>query len=255
MMSDQSKNEALKTTCTECNSSFQLNLSQLLAADGRVRCSQCHEIFDANICLIRNHKSGEEHSIQTTQQTELDIYDELAEDAQAVSLTDAMHGNDSNSTSTNMANMYWPIGILLLIAIGLVQWIYYDRLQLIKNPDKQSIVLTLCSIIPCDTSQFKSTHQFTLIERNIFTHPTRANALLISGSFINEAPFTQKAPSLKISLFNLNGNIIAQRLFLPIEYQQGGKPLGKIAPGESIHFKLEVEDPDTVTITYEFDFL
>lgn len=35
------------TTCTECGSRFRLTLAQLTAAQGSVRCGQCHEVFDA----------------------------------------------------------------------------------------------------------------------------------------------------------------------------------------------------------------
>ena len=145
--------------------------------------------------------------------------------------------------------------MVLLVCIAIRQWVYMDRLQLITDPNRQNLVLRLCSFIPCDTTEFKSINQFKLIERNIFTHPTQANALLISGSYVNEAPFSQKTPSLKVTLFNLNGEVIAQRLFTPIEYSSESVSLKTIAPGENIHFKLEVTDPNTVTITYEFEFI
>lgn len=242
-MSEHYENELLQTTCTECQSIFHLNLPQLLAADGKVRCSECKQIFDANTHLVREHK------VENT------ILDELDFEAQSVSLHDAMNDGEPSSSSKNLMHLAWFAGILFLMGIALIQWVYFDRLQLIKNPNRQHLVLTLCSFIPCDTSQFKSTNQFKLIERNIFTHPTQANALLISGSFVNEAPFSQMTPSLKISLFNLNGDTIAQRLFTPSEYSIETDSLDSIAPGENIHFKLEVTDPNTVTITYEFEFI
>lgn len=255
-MPERPENEILQTRCTECDSTFNLNLSQLLAADGRVRCSQCNDVFDANIYLVRETDENTESESETISYSEPDILDELAEEVETVSLADAMHGDgDKLGNTKNWTHAAWFFAILLFIAIGLAQWVYFDRLELIKNPKHQNIILSLCSIIPCDSAQFKSNSQFTLIERNIFTHPTRPNALLISGSFVNEAPFTQKMPALNIRLFNLKGDIIAQRLFSPDEYQQNKPLIEKIAPGESIHFKLEVKDPDTVTITYEFDFL
>lgn len=242
-MSEFHNDELLQTTCTECHSIFHLNLPQLLAADGNVRCSECHEIFDANINLVR------EHVVVT------DILDELEQESQSVSLHEAMNDGEQGLNPKKLTNIYWFSGILLLVGIALMQWVYFDRLQLIKNPNRQNLVLSLCSFIPCDTTQFKSTNQFKLIERNIFTHPTQANALLISGSYVNEAPFSQKTPSLKISLFNLNAEIIAQRLFTPNEYSIESESLNTIAPGENIHFKIEVADPNTVTITYEFEFI
>jgi predicted Zn finger-like uncharacterized protein len=35
------------TQCPECKTTFRLNVTQLKAAGGRVRCSRCHTVFDA----------------------------------------------------------------------------------------------------------------------------------------------------------------------------------------------------------------
>ncbi len=251
-MSDLRENELLQTSCTECQSSFNLNLPQLLAADGQVRCSECLMVFDANINLTCEAPSS---SVADKIEEEIDFLDEITSETESVSLHEAMNDGEKKSASKTLSNIYWAIGILLLVAIASIQWVYFNRLKFINTPAKQQLVLQVCSFLPCDASEFKSIKQFTLIERNIFTHPTRANALLISGSFVNEAPFSQKPPSLKISLFNLSGEVIAQRVFSPIDYYQTELSINNIAPGESIQFKLEVEDPDTVTITYEFEFL
>lgn len=259
LVPNSNKEGLMQTTCTECNSVFQLNLPQLLAADGRVRCSQCNQVFDANINLIKNKPEPILESNEYTA-TETDTVDSITEsledNLETVSLSEAMYeGQESKSISKDFSKLLWPLGILILLSLILVQWIYFDRFQLIKNPEKQNVVLSLCRILPCETSQFKNLQQFKLIERNIFTHPTQPNALLISGSFVNEAPFTQAPPSLKVSLFNISGEVTAQRLFSSNEYSANTLELDSIAPGERIHFQLEIIDPNTVTITYEFEFI
>lgn len=241
-MSAHHENELLQTTCTECQSIFHLNLAQLVAADGHVRCSECNAIFDANTHLIREHNIANKP------------LDGLRSE-QAVSLHEAMSSGDDAANKKSPTKLYYFLGILILMGVLSIQWVYFNRLQLIKNPNRQHLVLSLCSWIPCDTSNFKNTKQFKLIERNIFTHPTQANALLISGFYINEAPFSQKKPSLKISLFNLNSEVIAQRSFTPAEYSNEPAFLKTIAPGQKMRFKLEVIDPSSVTITYEFEFI
>jgi len=245
--------ELFQTSCTECSSVFNLNKAQLLAADGRVRCSECDEIFDANIHLASPNlnPSSELPVNEETEAVESAEHDQ----ATTVSLTEAMNEGQILNTNKSLRPIIWALGISLLMGVSSLQWLYFDRHQLIKNPSYQSYVLSLCQYLSCDNAQFKNTDQFTLIERNIFTHPTQANALLISGSFINEAPFAQQTPQLKVSLFNLQGDIIAQRHFSHQEYNQSPEPLETIASGESIHFNLEVEDPNTVTITYEFEFI
>ncbi|MBL7005402.1 MAG: DUF3426 domain-containing protein, partial [Gammaproteobacteria bacterium] len=145
-------------------------------------------------------------------------------------------------------------GIIACVTIASLQWIYFDRHHLIKDARYQTVILSMCDYLNCDNRNFKNLNQFSLLERNIFTHPTHKKALLISGSYSNEAPFTQGAPNLKISMFNLQGNPIAQRIFHAEEYLSGNTPK-QITSGETIHFKLEVADPNTVAITYEFEFI
>jgi hypothetical protein len=115
-------------------------------------------------------------------------------------------------------------------------------------------VIALCRFLPCAETDFSSTGQIRLVERNVFTHPVTSNALMVSGSFVNRAPFTQKLPDLLISLFDVQGNLIANRLFTPTEYLSEDKNRGVIRPGLPIQFRLEIIDPGTDALTYEFEF-
>lgn len=231
--------DSLQTTCPQCKSVFKINNAQLLAADGQVECGQCHYVFDANTFLVNTQE------VSSSDTQDLD---------ENVSLHQAMNEGLEGTQSKNFAPLFWMLGILSLAAIFLLQYVYFDRYNMIQKRDQQRFVIELCKYIPCSDRLYKSPAQFSLLERNIFTHPNKQNALLISGSFVNEAPFVQPAPLLKISLFNLQGEVIAQRIFNASEYRHN-KTKQSIVPGETIHFKLEIEDPKTVTITYEFEFL
>ena len=141
-----------------------------------------------------------------------------------------------------------------LTALGIAQTIYYQRYQLIKKPSYQQQVINLCQVLPCSEIEFSSTEQIKLLERNVFTHPVATNALMITGSFVNRAPFSQKLPDLLISLFDLQGNLIANRLFTPPQYLQDDKNRGVIQSEKPVQFRLEIIDPGTDALTYEFEF-
>ena len=96
--------------------------------------------------------------------------------------------------------------------------------------------------------------KFGLLERNVFTHPVAKNALMVTGSFVNQAPFAQKLPELLISLFDVQGRLIANRLFAPSEYLLDDKNRGVIKPDLPLQFRLEIIDPGTDALTYEFEF-
>jgi hypothetical protein len=80
------------------------------------------------------------------------------------------------------------------------------------------------------------------------------NALMVTGSFVNQAPFAQKLPDLLISLFDVQGKLIANRLFTPAEYLLEDRNRGVVRPELPVQFRLEIVDPGTDALTYEFEF-
>ena len=164
-----------------------------------------------------------------------------------------MYGSERRSFFS-AGPLTWFIGILLLVAVGIAQAIYYKRYELVENPRYQQQVINLCQVLPCVESEFSSTRQIRLLERNIFTHPVASDALMVTGSFVNQAPFAQKMPELLISLFDVQRKLIANRLFRAPEYLPEDRNRAVLAPGKPVQFRLEIVDPGTDALTYEFEF-
>ncbi len=190
-------------------------------------------------------------SEQTQPITDFDTLDDIGENRE-LSLHEAMYGSERRSM-LSFGPLGWFIGILLLIAIGIAQTVYYQRYQLIEDPRFQQQVINLCEILPCAETAFASTEQLRLLERNVFTHPVANNALMVTGSFTNTAPFSQKLPDMLISLFDVRGKLIANRVFKPGEYLLDDRAGGAIKPESVIQFRLEIVDPGTDALTYEFE--
>jgi len=262
--------EEMQTTCLFCSSLFRITQAQLDLAHGKVRCGVCGETFNA-LLTLENYQ-GEasrqleadpeagpaatgEHEAPTDPQEEASVTEEPeapAETREPVSLQAAMYGEQAERRRNRQ--WLWGLGILALTLLLVVQVVYYLRYQLIANPDYQQQVLNLCRLLPCDEQRFRSPQQVRLTERNVFTHPTREQALLISGRFVNQAPFAQSPPRLSISLSDLQGNLIANRLFTPKEYLVDPS-IDRLEPGKAVPFRLEIFDPDEKALTYEFDFV
>jgi hypothetical protein len=77
---------------------------------------------------------------------------------------------------------------------------------------------------------------------------------MITGSFINQASFNQPLPKLLISLSDIQGNLIANRQFTAREYL-AEKSLTQMPTGKAVQFHLEIFDPGTEALTYEFEFI
>jgi hypothetical protein len=61
-------------------------------------------------------------------------------------------------------------------------------------------------------------------------------------------------PELLISLFDVQGRLIANRLFQPNEYLLDDRNRNVVAPQVPFQFRLEIVDPGTDALTYEFEF-
>ena len=254
--------DVMETTCSQCQSRFRLTEKQLKQAYGKVRCGECGCVFNA-LQDLKNYEGelspGDYEQLQddlTIDKTQpIRDFEPQFEDEgrQHLSLQEAMYGSERRS-GFSIGPLGWLIGILLLTAAGIAQAIYYQRYQLVEDPRYQQQVMNLCRVLPCAETSFASPEQLRLLERNVFTHPVASNALMVTGSFTNQAPFAQKLPDMLISLFDVRGKLIANRLFKPTEYLLDDKNRDVIKPGAVLQFRLEIVDPGTDALTYEFEF-
>ena len=242
--------EIMETSCDHCHSRFRVTELQLQFAHGKVRCGECNEIFNA-LTSLKNHDRRQTIAFEP----DLAVGSPFnAEPKLELSLHEAMYGQ-KYSILSHFTPLFWLIGILLLSTVGIAQVIYYQRYPLVQKPRFQQQVLSLCRVLPCNESQFSSTQQIKLLERNVYTHPVQANTLMVSGSFVNQASFAQKFPQLLVSLFDIQGNLIANRLFNSSEYLQVDKNRIRMEVAKPVQFRLEIVDPGTDALTYEFEFL
>ena len=274
MFSSTHLGEVMETACPQCKSRFRLTEKQLSQAFGKVCCGECGNVFNA-MTDLQNYEGAlppdyfarqveEDEFLQESSLSisaiDVDVDVDVDVDAETefverrqVSLHEAMYGSERRSLFA-LGPLGWFVGILLLAAVGIAQTIYYQRYQLIEKPRYQQQVLNLCQVLPCAETSFSSIEQIRLLERNIFTHPVATNALMVTGSFVNQAPFAQKLPDLLISLFDVQGKLIANRLFSPPEYLLDDKNRGVVKPELPVQFRLEIVDPGTDALTYEFEF-
>ena len=198
MFNSSQLGDIMETSCRQCNARYRVTDEQLKIAVGKVKCGECGVIFNALSSLKTYIGSDQVVNIQqpsVSPKTSSPAYSEL-------SLHEAMYG-ERKGTFIHFSPLLWLIGILLLLVLTITQSIYYQRYELISNPRYQQQILHLCQLVPCADSQFSSSRQIKLLERNVFTHPVQSNALMVTGSFVNEAPFPQMLPKLLVTLFDI----------------------------------------------------
>ncbi len=148
-------------------------------------------------------------------------------------------------------------GIFILVLSLLGQMVLFRSYQLANQfPSLTSVLTTLCEGLPCRYSGSKDVTQIELINRNVRSHPSQKNALLISTAFKNKAHFDQPYPTIAIKLSDLSGHVVATRYFSPEEYLEDlyNKFL-LMESGTPVHVTLAVLDPGDDAINFEFSFL
>lgn len=148
------------------------------------------------------------------------------------------------------------LSLLLIGGLGF-QIVLFRNVELAHMFPKLIPVLTqVCSRVPCRYSGPVDVSQIKLLNRDVRSDPNQANALLISATFVDQAPFDQPYPDIRITLYDLGGNVVASRRFTPKEYLE--KMYNRfllMESGTPVHITLAVLDPGKDAINFEFSFL
>lgn len=147
--------------------------------------------------------------------------------------------------------------IVILLFGFLFQLLLFRSYELANGfPSLAPTLASLCDTLPCRYAGGIDVSQIQLQNRDVRSHPSQKNALLISAAFVNQADFRQPYPTIAIRLSDLSGHVVATRHFRPEEY------LDKLytrfllmEPGTPVHITLAVLDPGDDAINFDFSFL
>jgi len=153
-------------------------------------------------------------------------------------------------------DLAWSMAILTLTASLFIEYTWFNRNELIRNPQLRPLVTQFCILAKCGPMDLREPGEIEMTTRNIYAHPNVKNALMISGTLINHAQFEQPYPDILIDFSNIRGEVTASRIFTPEEYLQIKlSSLKPLAPNMSVDFTMEIQDPGKNAMTYEFSFL
>ncbi len=152
------------------------------------------------------------------------------------------------------ARIAWALGSLLMMALLAGQIIFHNRESLALDPHWRPWLQRVCDHAGCVLPPQRDPKAIEMVDRNVQSHPKYQNALLITATLVNQAPFPQPYPLVELSMTDLDQKRIASRLFKPSEYVEGGNGKGLIPPGGSVRLKLEIADPGQEAVGFEFEF-
>lgn len=250
----------MQAECPNCHTIFRVTEAQLDIADGRVRCGFCKQVFDARADKHIQPDAAEDLQLDDTkqpgvfQQTEAE-HDALLSGGPGDSATDAPGTVVHAPSYSTLATVSWSLAILTLIAAFAAEYIWFNQPALLQGQRLQPIKTALCKLTDCEHLQIRDPSQIEMISRNIYTHPNENNALMVTTTLVNHAPYAQPYPDVQIDFSNVRGELIASRRFIPEEYLQNDSTQPSLLEsGNPVTFGLEIEDPGHEAITYEFSF-
>lgn len=278
----------LLTQCSHCSAVFRVRTQQITRAEGRVRCGQCGEVFDALVNL-REGLPGQEapaqpepafsrrafgaarsaataadeytfdlsdlpplHDDEEPPEDEEDIGRELED--RGFSLRPAEKAAATERPRRWSPTLSWGIGCIVLTALLLAQGMV-SREAVAGFAPLRNLAQKVCDIAGCQLSLPREPYRLALISRDVQPHPTVEDALVISATMVNRAPHAQAWPILEVTLADLNGRLVAMRRFGPDSYLNSDMDRAAgMPPDTPIHVVFETEDPGDDAVAFEFQF-
>jgi predicted Zn finger-like uncharacterized protein len=161
--------------------------------------------------------------------------------------------SQSRSTGITIAMVF---GMIILVVALLSQAVLFRSYQLANQlPSLKPILSSLCNNLPCRYSGSMDVSQIEVMNRDMRSHPSEKNALLVSTTFVNKASFDQPYPIVAIKLFDLSGDTVATRYFNPEEYLENFySDFLLMESGTPVHVTLAVLDPGDDAVNFEISF-
>lgn len=231
------------TRCPECHTPYRVNPRLLRAGAEGVLCGHCQLVFNAGAYLevsvpeaessvgvpLATHvpvaEHGEVAATPVVPRWRLDGLDE-SDSPDGPAQAGGRYGNvrprrnraRPRSRSTLGDEWRWGLGAAALTGLLIVQAFYFEKGHLAQNPLFRPWLDGVCGSLGCSLPPFRDLANVKILDRGLGLAAGRKDAFEFSLSFANQSPLPQAYPKLKLTLNELGGRPIAERVFAPIEY-------------------------------------
>lgn len=240
------------TQCPHCATVYPVEAEQFLPSAGRVRCGICTREFDALERLRHGPPEIETPTLDPELATRQgDLFGPLTHEP----MTDTIPRFAQRFGPRLGTVGRWWLGAALLSVLLLLQILLAERHRLASDPAWRGAYLTLCAALGCSLPDWREPDALQLLSREVGPHPSEEDGLLVTASLRNLARWPQPLPWIELTLADLDGQVVARRRFAPTEYQLGGDAPAQLAPGQTGSVRLEIVDPGSRALAFEFSFL
>jgi predicted Zn finger-like uncharacterized protein len=239
------------TRCPHCQTTFRVGTEQLKVRQGKVRCGQCSEVFDALDALtdevavvtavppVASEPEPEteleavpepEPELETEPEPEPEpepvVQPEQAEEKveeealpEELPLPEEWH---SVEPAAEPRRWPWVTGALLFILLAAAQLLYVFRVELaVLAPELRPALKATCELLGCEVPHPRKP-ELVGIETSDLA-PETDGRLQLTALLKNRAPFVQEYPYLELTLTDTRDEAILRKVLRPAEYLRADK--------------------------------
>ncbi len=187
------------TLCPHCNTRFKIVEAQLAVRNGKVRCGQCLQAFDALPHFIATEATVEP----------------IAE----ISPEHPTLARKKYPSKQRIINLLAAIFSLLLLISLIGQATYFFRVDLAaRYPNLKPALLAYCHLLRCELPLPQQAESMSIEASDLQTVPEHDDQIILNALLRNRAPYSQAFPYLELTLNDNQDRPLARRIFHPDHY-------------------------------------
>lgn len=158
--------------------------------------------------------------------------------------------------SRTLQTFLFTLGVLLLMLTLAGQLAYFNISTWSSSPVLRPYYEYACQWVSCDLPAFRDPRQIKSQHLVVRSHPSQEGALVIDALLINQAPFEQPFPNIRMEFQDLQQTTVSSRVFSPADYLGGELSGRRTMPSQvPIHIAIDVIDPGANAVNYTLDVL
>lgn len=163
----------------------------------------------------------------------------------------------SASQAVRRRSVGYGIAALALLALLVGQYLFFMPEDAARRyPQFRGAIESICVHVGCVLAERRDPSRIRVLSRDVRVHPKLEGVMQIKATLTNAAPYRQPYPQVQFTLFNVNGQTIASRIFEPSEYMgRAVAASARLRPQTSFQLALDVLAPAEAAVSFEFQFL
>ncbi len=270
----------MHTRCPDCQTRYPITPAQLRAGRGEARCENCNSVFDALATLehtapetipLLTPRPGQELEIPTLKgldRTRANDPDELS----GLSLTAGVRPGSRQKAPNSPRQRedkrpptpapdppasHSPLSALTLALLLLLwgQYLYFESEQLLKNTRLRPWLEQACGHFGCSLPPYRDLDVIKTGPASLQKAAHQEEAYEFRVVMRNESSLPQPFPALRLILAEVDGKILAERVFKPTEYLSIKVTEDQMLTGKLYEARLLMTPPDRSIGSYRFNMM